>query len=94
MAQRTEITIETREVWVVHKLPEQEKGTLNPQAWCQFCETRVELVTPDEAAALTGKSLREIFRQIEQMEFHFLETPTGGVMLCLPSLLYQITTVA
>ena len=84
---KTEISIETHETWVIHRLGQCAEARAESQAWCQICAAAVELLTPDEAAALTGKSLRQIFRQIEQMQLHFLETPTGKILICLPSLL-------
>lgn len=85
---RTEVTIETQEVWIVHRPNNEGQFVKRTQGWCQSCEAQVELLMPDEAASLTGQSLRQIFQQIEQMKLHFLETSTGGVMLCLPSLIH------
>lgn len=88
MLKQTRITVETQAVWVVHR----PAGT--PQGWCEQCSNWVALVTPDEAAQLTGQSVRSIFRQIEEMQLHFIETPTGNVWLCLPTLLTEIQTGA
>lgn len=81
---KTEVRIETRETWTIrHGQPVREAR----QGWCLSCGAQVELITPDEAALVTGLGLRQIFRHIEQAQLHFLETPAGGVLLCLPSLL-------
>jgi hypothetical protein len=77
---KTKITIETRERWIFHR-PQRA-----PYGWCAACEAQVEMATPEEAALVTGATLRQIFRQIEQAQLHFVETPQGGVLLCLPSL--------
>ncbi|HMY72946.1 MAG TPA: hypothetical protein PLQ88_14105 [Blastocatellia bacterium] len=77
---KTEIKIETREIWTIRRAQPARHG------WCFSCNARVELVTPEEASLVTGTGLRQIFRQIEQAQIHFLETPAGGVLLCLPSL--------
>lgn len=86
MAKQTKITIQTREVWLLHR----PAGM--PQGWCEKCGNWVELVTPDEAAQLTGVSVRGIFRQIEQAQLHFSETPAGSVRLCLPALIARISS--
>ena len=78
------ITIETHEVWVIRR-PKSEARPVN--GWCALCSAVVELVTADEASLLAGVSIRELFRRIELSQFHFLESPTGGIWLCLPSLM-------
>lgn len=81
---RKKITIETREVWIVHR---PKTAAHRSSEWCVVCAAEVELVTAEAASRLTGQSVREIFRRIELAQLHFLESPTGGVLLCLPSLL-------
>lgn len=80
---KTEINIETREVWTIRHLQPAQ------QSWCFLCDAQVELITPEQASFITGFGLRQIFRQIEQAQVHFLESPTGGVLICLSSLLSQ-----
>jgi hypothetical protein len=75
------ITIETREIWVIRRQKKAAHG------WCVVCGVEVELVTADEASRLTGASVRAIFRQIELSQLHFVESPEGGILICLPSLL-------
>lgn len=81
MAKKTEVTIETREVWIIRR-PDQAV-----RIWCAGCAAWVEMVTPEEAAHQTSVGVRIIFRWIEQARLHFTETPAGSVMICLPSLL-------
>jgi hypothetical protein len=80
MRKRMEITLERAEVSVirrpVHRAP----------AWCAQCEDRVQMVTPDEAVAVAGRSAREIYRWVEAGRVHFLETPQGLLSICLRSL--------
>jgi hypothetical protein len=45
----------------------------------------VEMVVPDEAAAVVGISSRDIYRAIESEEIHFIET--AQVFVCHKSLL-------
>lgn len=81
MARKTEVTIETREVWIIRRPDQAVRG------WCGGCAALVEMVTAEEAAHQTSVGIRVIFRWIEQARLHFTETPAGSVMICLPSLL-------
>lgn len=78
------ITIETREVWVIRRPKTEARGA---NGWCVLCAAEVEFLTADEASRLTGESVREIFRRIELSQLHFLESPAGGILICLPSLM-------
>ena len=44
------------------------------------------MVTPENAAAITARSVRTIYRWVEAGEVHFIEEP-GGVLICISSLL-------
>jgi len=44
------------------------------------------MATPEEAAILTGFSLRAICRQVEAGGLHFRETANGQLFICLNSL--------
>lgn len=81
MPTRKIITTETHEVWVIRRPKKQASG------WCEKCEAMVELLTADEAARLTGSSVRAIFRQLELDQFHFRESVAGEISFCLPSVL-------
>jgi hypothetical protein len=54
-------------------------------AWCEACGTET-LMLATEAAVLCGATQREIFRQIEGGELHFIETIDGPLFLCSNSL--------
>jgi hypothetical protein len=45
------------------------------------------MVGPEEAAAFAGLSQRAIFHMIESSQLHFTETPDGGLLICVNSLL-------
>ncbi len=77
------ITIETHEVWVIRRPKNAARG------WCSRCRAEVFLLTADETSRLTGESVRAIFRRIELNQIHFLESPSGGVLLCLPSVMAE-----
>jgi len=76
----TEIAVETDEVVMVRKLGSPVA------AWCRECEGPVSMVTPEEAAALTAVSWREISRQVETGQVHFMETLDGLLLICVNSL--------
>ena len=77
---RTETIIETHEVWVIRK------RTHRPPVWCLDCAGQPQMLTAEEAARLSGLSLRAICRSIEAGGVHFLETADGGVFVCPASL--------
>jgi len=55
-------------------------------ARCDACGGEVTWLTPNQVSALTGLSLREIFRRIERNRFHFTETEPGVIHICPNSL--------
>jgi predicted site-specific integrase-resolvase len=44
------------------------------------------MVTPQQASAIAGVSVRTINRWVEAGRVHFMETPDGLLLLCLDSL--------
>ena len=85
---RTETIIETHEVWVVRR----PAGPFS--AWCPDCEGRPPMLTPEEAAGLSGLSLRAIFRLVEAGGVHFLETACGRLFVCPATLAPQSAPAA
>lgn len=77
----TEITIETEQVVVIRQQADVA------ERWCGGCSTFVRMVTPEQAALMTHISARTIYRQAENGELHFTETPEGLLLICLDSLL-------
>ena len=55
-------------------------------AQCKACAAEVSWLTPNQVVALTGLTLREVFRRIEGNEVHFTETQPGGLHICPNSL--------
>ena len=78
---RTEITVETHRVQVIRRARRVE------QAWCAACADMVRMVTPEEAAAVTGVSTRTIYCRVEADQLHFTETPEGRLRVCFNSTL-------
>lgn len=77
---RTEITLKTTEVIVIRGLP------LGMTKRCSECTGLSWMISPIEAAALTGRSSREIYRLIEDGKLHFMEPEPGFMFVCLKSL--------
>ena len=79
----TEITVETERVLVIRR------RYRAVEEWCDGCGDSVLMIRPDQAAQVSGKSLRAIFNEVEAAALHFLERPDGMLLICLNSLLKQ-----
>ena len=78
---RTEVVIETTEVYVIRR------RRLIFRAWCEDCGREVSLVPPTEAALLSFQETAGIFALMDEKKIHFRffdaqETP----FICLTSL--------
>lgn len=73
---RTSITIETQKMTVIRR------RKVQTVAWCERCRAEVLMLNPDEVAALSGTTVREIFRQVESGELHSIETNAGTLLVC------------
>jgi hypothetical protein len=80
---RTEITVETERILVIRR------RYRAIEAWCDSCAEQVVMIRPDQAAAVSGQSLRTIFGDIERKDLHFMEQADGMLLICLSSLLKQ-----
>ena len=58
-------------------------------AWCDACGTETLMLMPEQAATIYGTTMREMFRQIENGELHFMETTKGELFVCSNSLQQQ-----
>jgi hypothetical protein len=65
-----------------YRLPDSEPQLMR----CEDCAEYVSWLTPVQAQALSGLTLRELFRRIERSLIHFTETPPGLVHICPNSL--------
>jgi hypothetical protein len=77
---RTEISFEVEQVLVIRR-----RHPTAP-AWCAECGALVEMLRPEEAAVLTGRSVRQICRQVEAGALHFIESADGALLICANSL--------
>jgi hypothetical protein len=73
----TIITSETQEIFVIRRPVTQMRET-----WCGGCSAEVELLKPEEAAAIAGVSTRTIYAWLEAGQIHNMETPEGNVLVC------------
>ena len=75
---KIEITTETEDLLIV-------RGRLqNINVRCDHCGAQADMVSVEQAAALTGNSLAEICRQVEEGKLHCKETKI--LLVCLHSL--------
>lgn len=78
--------IELHEVWIITQ----------PQTTpvlCDLCSGQQSLMlAPQEAAVLSGVSLRTIFRWVEAGQVHYLEQADGLFLICLNSMPVPETT--
>jgi len=77
---KTKVTVESHQLLVVRSAKRLSEG------WCARCSKQVRMVTADEAAVISGASLRTICRRVEVGELHFNETGDGLLFICLNSL--------
>ena len=77
---RTEITIETDEVFVVTQTGDKDF------AWCAECKKPARTLTVKQAAAIAGVSTSAIRGRVDTGEVHFVETAERGMQICLNSL--------
>jgi len=78
---RTEITIEVDEVIHLAKQPQPL-----PLMWCVACGAETTMVSPQQAAVITGVTVRTINSWVESDTVHFIETEDGLLLLCMSSL--------
>ena len=56
------------------------------ELWCPQCSAIVRMITPEQAACLSGLAPRAIYRRVENGELHFTEIDSGGLLVCADSL--------
>jgi hypothetical protein len=69
-------TVETQEVITLHT------SRTGMELRCPECSRVVRMLAPEEAAALSGVSLRTLFRRIESGDLHFAQSAEGQVYVC------------
>lgn len=69
-----------------HELCILTRPRLSEERFCEDCQAEARWLFPEEAMALTGTSLRGIFRLVESSEIHFAESEEGFLIVCAASL--------
>lgn len=77
---RTVTTIEVQQIVIIRR------PRAAAHALCPVCLKEVEMVGPEEAAALMRISVRSVYARIETGSVHFMETADGLLLLCASSL--------
>jgi hypothetical protein len=85
LKKRTRTITETREVWVVRRVPLPWAGGRPPNS-CAACGAPAVMITPEEAAALARVSTRTVYRWVEAGLVHIEESADGPLFVCLSSL--------
>jgi len=80
---RTEITVETEEVWII------KRSRQAAPAWCSQCAATTWMIAPKQASLVSEQSLSAIRRQVTEGQLHFTETEEGQLLICLNSLLKE-----
>ena len=73
----------TREL---HEWKTLEYPRVKDKSYCVACDEETSWLVPEEAMAVAGVTLREIFRLIESRDIHFAETGEGFLIVCVTSL--------
>ena len=81
MSETKEITVETERLLIIRRRYQAV------EEWCDGCGELALMIRPDQAAAVTGRTLRTIFTDIETGRLHFRESADGMVLICLNALL-------
>jgi hypothetical protein len=53
---------------------------------CDICEKETRILTPENFARLRGMTARDVYRQIETGDHHYLETENRELLICSGSL--------
>jgi hypothetical protein len=81
VSETKEITVETERLLIIRRRYQAV------EQWCAGCSQLALMIRPDQAAAVTGRTLRTIFLEIEAEQLHFIERSDGMVLICLNSLM-------
>ena len=80
----TEIIIETERTLVIGSSRQPAR------AWCPGCAAEIEMLTPEQAAAIVKVTPRTVYRWLEAQLLHFVEDPEGMPLICRNSLYGQV----
>lgn len=69
-----------------HEIKFLSRPRIAGKAFCAECQKEVRWLVPEEAMVLAEISLRNVFRLIENGNFHFFENAEGFLLVCAESL--------
>ena len=75
---RTEVTIETDEIWIIRR------SASGFAAWCPACARQTTMITPDEAALLAELDPRDVQRLVIDGRIH--NNGPAGSFICSNSI--------
>ena len=76
----TRITIETHQIWVLHK------GINTVRRWCSGCRAEVDWAAPESAGVLAGLPPSTVEKWLDSGELHSRQAEHGSRLVCLNSL--------
>jgi hypothetical protein len=77
---KTEITVETGQMWIVRK-------THSTRGWCPECHCEVDMVSPNEAALLAGITQPQLSGSSYGVNWHWAVDSQGAPLVCVASAL-------
>jgi hypothetical protein len=61
------------------------------QAWCERCAGLSEFASLRDATVLISAGADTVTHLMREGKLHFMRTPAGSVVICLPSILGHIS---
>ena len=83
MAKQTKITIETDSLLIL-------RGRTLLRAWCHQCSGDTEMIPLEGVGVISNLLPSEVEAWIESEELHHSQSPDGGQLICLNSLLKRV----
>lgn len=81
--EKARITVQTDRLFIV-------RSRRVDRGWCSQCCAEVDLLSPEEAAIMTGASGRTLRESAEAQQWHFCDGSDGARRVCLDSLLKSL----
>ena|SRR5580692_3386260 len=77
---RTEITVQTGQIWIVRK-------SHSTRGWCPECRCESDMVSPNEAASLAGITQPRLSSPSHGKNWHWTVDSRGAPLVCVASVL-------
>ena len=86
MTRRIEITVETDEITIIRSSRE------SLLTLCPVCPEPIFMMTPEQAAVMSGTNPREVYRLVDEGRVHHEETREGFLLVCPNSIVGLATS--